>query len=258
MSTYARITTLNKENVEALLSMNENNRKVKRRVVARYKRDMENGRWRLTSQGIGVSSEGVLIDGQHRLIAAREAGYPAIEAVVVYGLDPESQKVVDQHAKRSARDVFRLASDVTISKYAPAILNVLARFEKSVHIEGRANRSEQLSVDELLGLYDQYAEAIESISEVFKDHGLAASYLAPGVQFVYEQPYVAGKVVRFYKDLKSGENLNRSMPVYHLRNHMLTTRSGNGGGSLALERYAKTKKALTAFLNNRPMGVLRA
>lgn len=56
-----------------LETRNENNRKISEGVVDKYARDMENGDWCLTHQGIAIDVNGQLLDGQHRLAAVVKA-----------------------------------------------------------------------------------------------------------------------------------------------------------------------------------------
>ena len=49
------------------------NRKVKKRVVEKYARDMKAGNWLFTGESIGIDVEGKILDGQHRLMAIRQA-----------------------------------------------------------------------------------------------------------------------------------------------------------------------------------------
>ena len=54
---------------KSLLKGNTSNRAINMRTVACYARDMKNGDWKETHQGICLGNGGVLIDGQHRLLA---------------------------------------------------------------------------------------------------------------------------------------------------------------------------------------------
>ncbi|MFB8416467.1 hypothetical protein ACFC63_13300 [Streptomyces albidoflavus] len=54
----------------------ENNRPVSHGKVRQWKTDIEQGRWKLTHQGIAFDPEGNLIDGQHRLLAIAASKRP--------------------------------------------------------------------------------------------------------------------------------------------------------------------------------------
>lgn len=82
---------------------NIHNRSIKPSVVAAYVRDMQNNRWRLTGEPIKFDNQGTLLDGQHRLQAISRLD-KSISTFVVFGLDSESQDVMDSGVKRGAAD----------------------------------------------------------------------------------------------------------------------------------------------------------
>lgn len=96
------------EAAKAALARNEQNRIPKERAIDDYARAMATGAWRLTNQGIGFDSKGILTDGQNRLMACIKAGVP-FRTVVATGLEPDSREVIDTGVKRSAADAFRMA-----------------------------------------------------------------------------------------------------------------------------------------------------
>lgn len=253
----ARIVTMNKEMVDSLLAMNTSNRRVKPAVVERYARDMASGYWPLTSQGIGVSNEGVLLDGQHRLLAMQKAGYPPLEVLLVTGLHPNSQRVIDQQSKRTARDIFRLSFDATIAATAPAILQVLARFEPECQTPISSGKSGTLTIDEMYDLYELYYESIEPVCRIEGVRGfLSAAYMAAGAFMLHKKQTTIDIIAEFFDQVKGGENLNKKMPAYHLRNYVISSKSSGSNGPIQRERYLKTKKAIAAFASKQEMSRL--
>ncbi len=257
----AKIVTMTKELVDTLLAMNTNNRNPKAPVVQRYARDVKAGNWKLTCQGIGVSDTGVLIDGQQRLMAFRDAGYPPVECVLVSGLDMESQKVHDQHAKRSARDMFRLVMDSKVSRMTPAVLNVLSKYEDDLpeivsHLQGLKT----MTIDEMYDLHEVYGSSIELVAGMVKDDTFyPAPVIAAAVYYLYKGVHAYTDIEWFLEKLRTGENITRSMPVFHLRNYILMTKKGVSacGGAAQKERYLKSKKAIKASVDGQEMRVLR-
>lgn len=79
------------------------NRRLSEHRVLQYQSDMESGRWHFDGMPIRISQEGKLLDGQHRLTAlANCVPEREIEFVVIRGLDPDSQLVMDQGGARTA------------------------------------------------------------------------------------------------------------------------------------------------------------
>ena len=77
-----------------LENTNTNNRNVSEKHVARLARDMADGKWMLTHAGIAFSSNGTLLDGQHRLWAVVESG-ASVEMHVWFNVDPKSMIAID-------------------------------------------------------------------------------------------------------------------------------------------------------------------
>ena len=69
-----------------LLVRNVRNRPIKKSRVAKWARAMEEGRWRLHHQGLAISNEGNLLDGQHRAHAVI-ASARTIPMAVTFGIE---------------------------------------------------------------------------------------------------------------------------------------------------------------------------
>lgn len=246
------IQTANREIIDSLLAMNTNNRPVKDTVVKAYMQDIQDGRWFLTNQGIGVDENGVLVDGQHRLLAIKNCGYPSIPLLIVYGLDGKAQEVVDQHTKRSVRDIWRIALNASVAYQAPAVCSVIYR-QKNAWATGA------ISAQRLKDVLDEYYEQIEFVFDNIPNFKFfAAPYLSAFVTVAKQRPDQLDKISDFIKKVFYGENLNKKMPEFHLRNFVITSTKFSGGSTLQQERFEKTIRALTASINGQEMGCLRS
>ncbi len=253
MNATAQIKTATKQLVDSLLEMNTNNRPIKKTVVDCYKQDIADGRWYLTNQGIGIDINGALIDGQHRLLAIKESGYPPVSLLIVAGLLPEAQSAVDQHAKRSVRDIWRLMFETSVVSVAPAICSVIYKAQSEW---GRNGRISPLRLKDIL---DNYMEQIEFVFSIVKNHKtFAAPYLAAFAMVAKERPEKWSQIALFIERVLSGENLTKKMPEFHLRTLLMTSRAMSGGSSVQQERFLKAKRAVLASLDGEEIGVLRA
>lgn len=93
--------TVTKEMADYFLTKNPANRPVRRPAVRRYVEEIKD--WMPTCEGIGFSTEDVLIDGQHRLMAISESGVPAV-LLVVTGLSPKAFEKINRGQRRTAGD----------------------------------------------------------------------------------------------------------------------------------------------------------
>jgi len=106
-----------------LLQANVKNRKPKDPVVLKYARDMASGKWKPdTFELIKISKSGIILDGQHRLMAVIKSNMPT-SFHIVEGLEDSIFDVLDTGTMRNANDVFKI-NDVKYSALLPAVMAV--------------------------------------------------------------------------------------------------------------------------------------
>lgn len=89
------------------LQSNNINRTVRNHWVNQLANQIKEGNWVVTHQGIALSQSGVLLDGQHRLMAIEKAQIP-VEMFVCTDADESIFKAIDCGIKRSMADLTRL------------------------------------------------------------------------------------------------------------------------------------------------------
>jgi hypothetical protein len=109
-----------------LEACNSHNRSWEDRRVAQYAQDMRRDDWLFTGEAIKVSREGVLLDGQHRLYAVLDADM-TVPLLLITGLDPRAQEVMDQGKPRSLSDALHLRGEPDPNNVAAA-LRMIAHF----------------------------------------------------------------------------------------------------------------------------------
>lgn len=91
-----------------LLKGNTHNRGLSRSKVKTFAKQIRQGKWRKTGQGISVASSGRLLDGQTRLQAVIETEMN-VPMVVAWNCDDDSFAVFDTGRARNATDVLKIA-----------------------------------------------------------------------------------------------------------------------------------------------------
>lgn len=114
---------------EKYLETNTNNRRIHKRTVLEYARDMKAGEWIPSPAMIAFSDTGKLLDGQHRLHAIIEANMP-IECYVIRGIPDSSFKVIDNGKKRNKSDTLFIAGYQNVTALAGA-LRIVGIFEET-------------------------------------------------------------------------------------------------------------------------------
>jgi hypothetical protein len=221
---------------------NNRNRNVSEQVVRRYARDMKAGHWRLTHQGIAFDPAGVLIDGQHRLWAIVESD-TTVEMYVWFNIPPEALMAIDSGRARSLVDNLRLGGGV--GAVGP---NVMATVRA---ILGRGTSS-AMTADEAKVALERHQDALEFVGKHLRCS--ARGVVTAEVRAVVARAWYSvdmARLQRFCEVLGSsvaGDETDRT--VIALRNFL----ASHGGTDYATrqERYAKTERALQAFLRNEP------
>jgi hypothetical protein len=234
---------------EQLLEMNTHNRSCNRNYVLNLKLAIQSGEWMATNQGIAVSKTGVLLDGQHRLLALKDAGWPAVEILLITGLPDSAQAVIDQGKKRSIADALKLTMNVTLHAHVVAALNVILK--DRIGFDPRRT----FTVDQVHSAYQEFSEQIPLGMRIL---GQFAAPIAAAFMITAKRQDVSEQLMAEITDeFLSGVSLERGNPILTLREWCFRLPRG-GGTDIQEERFKKTLKALNARINGSKLSRLYA
>lgn len=242
--------------VDDLLKLNTQNRNIKKGHLRWIVAALQKNEFHLTTQAIGVSGKGVLLDGQHRLMAIKEAGYPSVELLIVTGLDEAARVYIDQGAKRSIADMLKIVLNQTVSNKMAAMVNrhLMIKETKSgfsYHSDGLRKPSLDSIVEATETHLDRILEIIEASGNLPRAGSLAAF-------LDYSLKYDHDAALELACQVNTGENLTKSMPAYRLRQYFLGKSKQTGYGSAGqLEDYKVTVAACLAHSRDEDMNSLR-
>lgn len=125
MAMYSRVESITPDVAQEYLKRNKSNRTLKPAAIRNYARDMKNGDWQLTPQGISFFENGSLADGQNRLHAVVRAGVP-VEFYVTYNV-PDSNTIQDRGVMRTSSDTLHMEGirSAAASTHGISIINFL-------------------------------------------------------------------------------------------------------------------------------------
>jgi len=103
----AEIINLTPSKAKELLEMNVGNRDIKKSARLDYVRQMRDGSWKENGEPIIVDYNGVVKDGQHRLIAVIESGI-SYTVPLITGVASNVMDTIDTGTNRSLADVLKL------------------------------------------------------------------------------------------------------------------------------------------------------
>lgn len=241
-----RVEEITPQLATAYYQMSGGNRNERPYRIESYARDMLNGRWAVTHQGLVFDANGVLRDGHHRLKAIIKAGIP-VRMFVVRGIHPDSCKYIDAGLPRSARDAFRMAG---VGEYSEQLVSTARVFKWLPQLMDQA-----MTRDEIHDVIEQYSESLVFSCEALK-----------GIPCISRT--VRGLVARAWyhvdhKRLEEFVNVIRTgMPVSENANddraaitfgRLLMSNHGHTGRTIELERYRKGQTCLDYFMRRESM-----
>jgi hypothetical protein len=225
----AHIITTTQPFVDSVLLMNTHNRPPKTNHISNLAKEQEQGSFMLTASGVGISKTGVLLDGQNRLLDNKRAGYPPIDLVLVTGLEDESQRCVDRHAKRNLADTLKLYMNMTVTTSMVAAVNAIhgngaARGKKDAFVIGGA-RLTDIDVARYLAEYGDLIADLISLTKSKPSVVIAALF----VYAVHDEDGAK----EFATQIGTGVGLSDDDPAYRLRITMEKMKHMNGASGRA-------------------------
>jgi hypothetical protein len=115
----SKVVTITPEMAASFLERNTRNRPVRKPVVTFLKNSILRGEWITTHQGIAFDEHGLLIDGQHRLLAIVAANTP-IDAMVTWNISRAAFSVIDTVTPRKLPDL------ININQNCGQVVNLLS------------------------------------------------------------------------------------------------------------------------------------
>lgn len=240
---------------EVLDTLNTHNRPLVMARVEDFARQMRAGKWLVTHQGLAFDTNGVLLDGQHRLAAVWAADVP-VQMMVTTGLPPESFATMDAGAKRTAAHVLAIQGSRESTLIAGAV-KVILSYRDAMQGQGTFLSllgSRTRSNSEVLAAYEAMPGLIDmapSARQVQRVTGLAspAAVLAALYQFALAHPIATET---FIHGIVTGAELGEGDPRLTLRNRAASPNLTKRAGAAAqVYTFQLLQGAFRAHLNGK-------
>lgn len=214
---------LNPGVANALLERNPENRSVSLTKVEHYAKDMVAGRWDDNGETIIVSSDGLLNDGQHRMMAVVESN-TSVPMTFVFGVSRRSRTTVDQGVARGVGHYLSMEGRA----YARNI-SVAARWIMAYEASDGRNISQRAKFtnSEVLARCRADDALVESAAFAYRHYKLFRSLFSHTVMTVahYILRDINEAAANEYLDqLALGENLRRGDPALAVRNAFMASK----------------------------------
>lgn len=243
MAVTCKIVKATRELIESLMAKDTHNRNKVRANIEYLKREIREGKWFPTNQGIGVTASGFIADGGHRIAAMweAEAWRHDVYFLLVEGLDDRVQLYVDRGRNRTMSDILKLFYDTTVSNAVAACVNVLLRAYRA------AWKIQRFTPDDFCETFETYHDAIVKVSQVANSSRVRASILAAVADRLHETG--DDRCLEFLRQFVTQEMLRKGDPAYQLFYYQPSTASK--GHDKQKQYYHATLYALDAFLEGR-------
>ena len=230
-----RTLMFDREFAEALLALNTGNRRINRRKVGQLAAQMALGQFENTGEPIIVSREGILNNGQHRLLAVIEAD-AIVDMDVRFGIPRRVFTKTDTGAPRSAADVLTIGGIAQGTRVSSA-LRLLVLYDRGLPDAIR----DFVSNDEINTALSRWP----SIAQV-SDRLLAYAFPKPvrstpllSVAYLASRSPGREKLDRWLHVLATGLDAKRDDPAYQLRERLVRgIEAAIGTREGQLERFA--------------------
>jgi hypothetical protein len=177
---------------KGLLEANVKNRRVKQPVVKRYADDMANGKWKQdTGETIKISENGVILDGQHRLLAIVKSNV-SLYFHVAYDVPDDSFDVIDTGSVRNASDAF-VVYGIKNSNALPSMISMHHALKYDIPHGSQKNRKPTNS--DILKMYLDHEEFWQNIGKKAMNWYEAFSKIL--------QPSVIGSFFAFFSEINA-------------------------------------------------------
>jgi hypothetical protein len=236
----------------ALSHTNTRNRNVTSNWVDELTRRIKAGLWQLTHEGIAFDTNGVLIDGQHRLWAAA-LSETTVPMRVFLNEPPEGLQVIDTGRSRANHEVITLAGGLgRVAKNQLATLRVV--------VSGLQNYARKSAAEEA-ELLRRHRAAVDFAHDALPSsrYSGVATAVTRGVlgRAFYSADH--DRLRHFADVLQSGVASDEADgPITLLLQAFLSTPTGRRSHSDNRVMYAKTQRALSAYLKGERISKLYA
>ena len=204
MTLISKVKTITPSMATAILANMADNRRPTPGRVEAYARDMSTGGWKLTHQGIAISEDGQLLDGQHRLLAVIKAGIP-VDMLVTSGVDGV-EGAIDTGRARSAGDVLAMRG-VKYSTQVAAIARFILMYRDmpSLTWHGGTTRKTHGEILRVVEDSPHLEEVAQLAYQIKKGSGVPTSPMGVLLFNAWKHPNLSG----FCDGLTTGANLSQ-------------------------------------------------
>ena len=215
------IMEITPEKAKEMLERNFNNRTINYKMVKMYAKQMYENNWDITGQAISFDTDGVLIDGQHRLAAVCLANKP-VKMLVATGLRRSLN--YDNGKLRSPTESIYMATGKKFNRSIASAAHLAIRIRDN-------NYSKKVSVDEQYKWIMKHEKTLEELNLLGRiSHTASVAAVMVASVSAYENGIPAETIIGWRKVLSEGlYEMPYQQTAVALRNWWMTKFSHSRG-----------------------------
>ena len=212
------------------LKRNDKNRTFTRGNARALAAEMQRGYWKENGESIVFDTNGVLIDGQHRLQAVLNSGHE-YRGPVITGIQAAARPTVDTGTKRTASHNLQMASEANATVLASAIMlwrGYQARTPRQITHPASTAPEDRLTIPRILEYLQEWPGLREAAREALalrpsgRGRSLVPSSEAAMIWFAIVQSGASrDRASQFMGSVLSGFDLPEGSPVIALRRRLI-------------------------------------
>lgn len=251
MKLEVKVVKVTKKLIDSLLAKNERNRSINKNEVNHILRDIKADRWMFNGDVIKIDGNGYLMDGQHRLMAIKEAGYPSDMQLIIVKLPvvgEERDKVfytMNTSRASSAGQIFQY-NEIPNALAKTTISRWIAKIYFNIGICGKP------SYGEIFEVYKKFVNEVDTAVSLSHNHKGVVRFLAPMAAAFAIAAYARqndDKVWEFAKNVSNGTGLRRNTVEYALFKYCSMLKTGHIGTMAQKEQFYTALNAVYTYLD---------
>jgi hypothetical protein len=226
---HSEVVTITPAMAEIILANHNIGNRPLKTARFKYAKSMEDGLWKLTSQGISFSRDGILNNGQNRLSAIIIAARP-VKMMVSFGEDRSVFDILDTGDKRTGADTFAIKGKENCAALAAAV-RVLWNIERGSPL-GNASIGNDVLLD-VLAKHPDIERHCTAGSTIGKKLRASTGGLTAAFYLIGKRSSHARRLPEFTGRLLSGVGVKPRDAVITLRDALMQRTLGRNGGVIA-------------------------
>jgi hypothetical protein len=198
------------------LQKNAKNRKISPRHVEAIAKDMESGNWKFNGDAIRFSSNGNLVDGQHRLEGCVLSG-KSFKSIVIRNIDDSAMRTIDSGKRRTYGDHLRIRGYENASAIGTTISFLIMIAAQTPKLQGSKHIFTTADYDAVL---EKHKDVIESVA-LAKSTFHRSDALLAAIHYVATYTGYGDQADSFLQSWRDGQINYDDDPVIYIRNLLL-------------------------------------